>query len=93
MVIDSSHTYRKTPHKASVDLDSEGVVLDLDSGIYYGLEGIGRRIWELLEEPSNLADLLARLTSEYDVEENTLRRDVTHFLNQLLKNKLIEPDE
>jgi hypothetical protein len=92
-VIDKSSNYRKTPHKASVDLDSEGVILDLDSGIYYGLEGIGQRIWELLDEPISQADLLVRLKGEYDVGEDILSKDVEQFLKQLLENELIECDD
>ena len=91
-MIDNSLSYRKTPHKASVDLDSEGVVLDLDSGIYYGLEGIGQRIWEILDVPISPVDLMVRLINEYDVEESVLQDDMTRFLNQLIENKLIEPD-
>ena len=92
-MIENSIKYRKTPHKASVDLDSEGVILDLDSGIYYGLEGIGQRIWELLDEPTSQADLVVRLIGEYGVGEDVLSKDVEQFLKQLLENELIECED
>ena len=92
-MVDEAQKYRKTPHKASVDLDDEGVILDLDSGIYYGLEGIGQRIWELLDEPVSHTDLMLRLKDEYDVGEDILSKDVAQFLKQLLENELVEFDD
>jgi coenzyme PQQ synthesis protein D (PqqD) len=90
MIDDATH-YIRTPHKASVDLEMEGVVLDLDSGVYFGLEGVGQRIWELLETPATPVSLRERLLEEYEVTDEVVRSDTQRFMEQLLANKLIEP--
>src|SRR5438874_308601 len=38
----------------SSELDGEAVILDLTSGVYFGLNGVGARIWELLGEARDL---------------------------------------
>lgn len=65
---------------------SEGaVLLHVQDEIYFGLNEVGRRIWELLPpESSDLSDLIAALATAYpDVSEATLREDVTELLLQL----------
>ena len=36
------------------DLDGETVLLDLRGGVYFGLDGVGARIWQLLQRPTSL---------------------------------------
>ena len=48
-------------------VDDEMVMMALESSRYYGLNRVGRRIWELLEEPTTVAALCAQLVSEFDV--------------------------
>ncbi len=82
--------YMRKSNKASVSLDTEGVILDLDSGTYFGLEGIGQRIWELLGEPRTRDELHRTLFDEYEVQEVQLRADLERFLTNLLEHALIE---
>ena len=89
-MIDDTASFARTPHKASVELSAEGVVLDLKSGIYFGLEGVGQRIWELLETPKKPLELRDTLLEEYDVTEEVATADTHRFLEQLLEHGLIE---
>jgi hypothetical protein len=47
------------------DLDGETVILNLDTGIYYGLNRTGTRIWQLLADERSLDDLIEALRREY----------------------------
>ena len=48
------------------DLDGEGVILNLASGVYFGLDETGTRMWRLIEQHGHLAAVLAALCDEFD---------------------------
>ena len=79
-------------HCVSCDLNGERVILNTSSGVYFGLDEVGSRIWELLAEPSTEDAIVKRLTEEYDVDEETVRRDVQTFLGNLNERGLILTD-
>ena len=79
----------QTPGLVAADMDGETVMLNIEKGNYYGLDGIGSRIWELIEKPHTARAVVAALLEEYDVEETTCQNDVLTFLNQLFAQGLV----
>ncbi|TVR34717.1 MAG: PqqD family protein [Spirochaetaceae bacterium] len=77
-------------HNVSVDLESESVILDTASGTYFGVDTVGKRIWELLAVPRTVASIHATLTDEFDVEPQRCMTDLLRFLNDLHAEGLIE---
>lgn len=73
----------------AADMDGQKVMLNIDKGKYYGLDDIGSRIWELIEKPRTVRELVAVLLQEYDVEDEICQRDVLAFLNKLHAQGLI----
>ena len=71
-------------------VDDELVIIHFDSNAYYGFDMIGRRIWELIEEPRTVADLCAALCEEYDVAPPRCESDVLSFLSELAESKVVE---
>jgi hypothetical protein len=67
-------------------LDDEALVLDVEQGLYFGLGGVGARIWELLEQPSTEEEIVRQLLEEYEAEPAHVRAAVRDFL-QLLAAK------
>ena len=65
-----------------------GKVGDLAS--IYSFNQTGSLIWQLLENPNGLADLISALEREYDVAPDQARRDVTQFLQDTLAVGLVE---
>lgn len=65
-----------------------GKVGDLAS--IYSFNQTGSLIWQLLETPKGLADLIAALEQEYDVAPDQARQDVTQFLQDTLAVGLVE---
>ena len=57
---------------------------------YLGLDEVGQRVWDLLAEPSDLDELVAMLTAEYDVSDAQCRADVARFLDALEKHGLVD---
>jgi hypothetical protein len=40
-----------TKEQASTDLGGEAAILNLRNGVYYGLDPVGARIWNIIQEP------------------------------------------
>lgn len=73
----------------TADMNGSAVMMDIMTGKYYNLGQVGGRIWELLEEPMNLAALVEKLTDEYDVSAEQCRNDILPFLDTLLERGLL----
>jgi hypothetical protein len=71
-------------------LDDESVLLNLDSGRYYGLDEVGTRLYELLTSSPCLETAVRHALDEYDVDEATLRADTATLLTRLVEEGLIE---
>ena len=70
-------------------LDAETVLLHLDTETYYGLDEVGSRVWQLLQEHGSTEPVVAALVQEYDVDEATVRRDIDRLLGELADAGLI----
>ena len=68
----------------------ESVLLDLRSQKYFGLNQVGTRAWQLLQQGGDVAAVRARLLEEYDVEAQQLERDLDELLERLLRAGLVE---
>ena len=75
------------------DLDGEVVILNLASGKYFGLDPVGTRIWQLIEEHRRLDHVLRHLLGEYDAPADTLERDLMTLASELLQRGLIAFDD
>jgi hypothetical protein len=68
----------------------EAVLLDVRNGTYFGLNGVGTRIWELLAQGQTVGEVLVALSAEFDVEPGTLERDVSSFVRALELRGLVQ---
>lgn len=76
--------------QVSCELDSEVVILDLEGGIYYGLNSVGAHIWRLIQEPATVSAVCEALLQAYDVEPERCLAEVLALLDDLLAHGLIE---
>jgi hypothetical protein len=82
-------TVMASANQMSTQLDDEAIVLDLESGIYYGLAQVGARIWAILQQPTTCTQIVDALRDEYDVDPNDLKTDVLAFVRELHENRLV----
>jgi hypothetical protein len=73
----------------SSKISGEGVILNLRSGIYYGLDEVGNRIWELIQTPRSVKEVQATLLDEYDVMPEQCEQDILSLLQVLADEDLI----
>lgn len=74
----------------SSDLGEEVVILNLRTGVYHGLNAVGARIWNLLQEPRTVNDIKDVILNEYDVESDCCESDLLVLLQKLADEGLIE---
>jgi hypothetical protein len=79
--------------QVSSDLGGEVAILNLRAGMYYGLDDVGARVWQLLQEPTVVGDIQATIAQEYEVEPTRVREDVLALLNQMADEGLIEVND
>lgn len=74
------------------DLANESVLLNLDTGTYYGLDAVGTRLWHLVAEHGSTESVIDILLAEYDVDAPRLHKDVNALIDQLLAKGLLTTD-
>jgi hypothetical protein len=72
------------------DLDGEAVILNLDTGTYFGLNAVGTRIWGLIEQHGRLDAVLDELCREYDATPAQLEKDLLELVERLEDARLVE---
>ncbi len=76
-------------HVLSRRVAHETVLLNLDSEVYFGLDGVGTRFWDLVEAGTTFGDAVATLLDEYSVERDALVADLTTLIDDLQGNGLV----
>lgn len=89
MSLDETAVLIRNPDLMAAQIDHEWVMLDESSGHYFSLNEIGGRIWNLLDKPRTMAELIAQLTQDYAVEAETCQADLQCFLAKMLQEKLV----
>lgn len=78
--------------QVSCEMEEGQVILNLTNGVYYELDGVGARIWELLQEPRKVDVLRDIIVEEYDVDAGECERDLKDLLADLAKHGLVRTD-
>ena len=79
-----------SPKQIFCKIEGETALLQLDDGVYYGLDPVGTRIWDLIQEQCTVGDLRDRICAEFEVDAATCERDLLELLNSLADARLIE---
>ena len=83
----------RNPELVAAEMDGDLVMMSVDNGEYYGVGGVGPRVWELLGEPISIDGLTASICAEFEVEEVRCREDMVKFVTQMSEMGLIQVAE
>jgi hypothetical protein len=72
------------------DMNGEKVMMSVQNGKYYNLGEIGGLIWEKIQSPTTVSNLINLLILEYNVEHSDCKNQVIDFLDNLHVEGLIE---
>src|SRR4051812_16948346 len=67
----------------------ELVMVSIENGHYYGLSKIAKEIWQMIEQPLKVSDLVASLVAKYEVDADSCEKDTLKFLEQLEAENLL----
>lgn len=65
------------------------VLLDLTSGSYYSLDGVGARAWQLCDGRHSLDAVIAVIADEFDAPVQVIRTDVGELVDELVHEGLL----
>jgi coenzyme PQQ synthesis protein D (PqqD) len=85
-----SDRFRPFPHVVWTRHTDATVLLDAERGLYYTLNEVASRVWELLAAGEPVIEILRVMRDEYEVEGGVLEPDVTALLTKLQTARLIE---
>lgn len=71
------------------ELDGEAVILQLDEGVYFGLDPVGTRLWRLIEAHGDLRPVFDAALAEFDVAPDVLERDLLQLVANLADKRLV----
>jgi hypothetical protein len=78
-----------TPGHMVAAAAGELVILHGSTGTYFGLNSVGRRIWELLAIPTCAEQIASRIAAEFEVDSAVACTDTLGLLVDLLEQNLV----
>ncbi len=88
--ISAESVVRAARDQVSAEVGGEAVLLGLERGNYYGLGGVGARVWALVRDPRSVEAIRDAITTEFAVGPDECLADLIPFLEHLRSEGLIE---
>jgi len=82
--------YTPSPEVSARVLDGEAVLLNVQTGAYFGLNKVGTHIWQLYGEGKSLAQVVAGVCDRFAVTTERAETDVRAFTKTLLERGLMQ---
>lgn len=87
---DLTRVVRIHPSTLHREVDGEAVLLQLDTGEYFGLDPVGTRIWQLMLDTGSVEGIVSAVASEFAVEPDVAAADLDVLLAELVARRLVE---
>ncbi len=88
-MIELENTISQSNENIVSNVDGEKTMLSIKNSKYYNFDDIGREIWDLIERPISVLQLVSILTSRYEVNQAQYEEQVLTFLHELYDEFLI----
>jgi coenzyme PQQ synthesis protein D (PqqD) len=75
---------------ATRKIGEEMILLNLGTGTYFGLDAVGSRFLELLEQNGEVAAVYRAMMEEFDVSPKVLEADLLRLLEEMRAKGLLE---
>ena len=73
-------------------LEDNLVMMHIEKGKYFGLNPVGKRIWEIIEQPSSFTEITEILRAEFEVTPEQCESEVREFLEKMEKLDLVKKE-
>jgi|SRR6266567_1727117 len=81
---------QREPDVIHAEAGQDLVMVSLSNGFYYGVSGVAREIWEAIEHPKKVSDLIDDLAVTYNVERSKCEEDTLCFLEDLRSEHVLQ---
>ena len=78
----------RNPDLVHTEVEQHTMMLSVEAGRYFSLNPSGSRIWQLIEQPAAVADIVSTLEREFDVEPERCHDETMRLVESLLANGL-----
>jgi Coenzyme PQQ synthesis protein D (PqqD) len=70
-------------------IGEEVVMLDMESGYYFGLNSMASVIWNMLQNAVTVEEIVGKLLTEYAVQESQCLAETQELIGRMLEHKII----
>lgn len=88
-----SATYVARADVVASDIGGHWALLDLDSSLYYTLNETGAKVWNSMQRPASLDQLVEVVKDHFVVADEICRPDVAALLDDLVKSGLVRRED
>lgn len=89
-MLTGSTIVRKSARHVACEFNGEVVMLQLDEGRYFGLQGVGTAIWNNLDDARSVEEVCDDVAAQFDVDPAVCRNHALTFLASLQEAGLID---
>jgi hypothetical protein len=82
-----------SPDVLTQEVSGEMILLDLSKEQYLGLNDVGTKVWQLLQEGKNLEMVFETLLEEYDIDAELLKSDLNQLISDMHEAEVVEVKE
>jgi len=85
----SQHLIRRDDAAVWTDLEDRVAFLCLDQDQLFEIDGVGKAVWDFLEEPRSLDEIVEHVRSVYRVDRDRCEADIRSFISRLTENGIV----
>jgi hypothetical protein len=74
----------------TAEADQDLIMVSIATGHYYGVSDVAREIWDAIEHPKRVSDLVDDLTASYLIDSSSCGDQILSFLEALLDERLLQ---
>ena len=81
---------QRDPQVLGAEAGEDIVMVSIENGLYYGVSETAREIWQAIEHPKKIADLIDHLLKTHDIDRSTCEQQTLAFLENLMSEHLLK---
>jgi Coenzyme PQQ synthesis protein D (PqqD) len=89
-MLNSNCIVQRDPDVIAAEADRDLVMVSIANGLYYGVSDVARVIWETIERPKKISDLIDDLAGTYNIDRITCEQETLSFLEDLRAEGLLK---
>jgi hypothetical protein len=89
-MLDLQCVVQREPEIVAAEADKDLVMVSIANGFYYAVSDVAREIWEAIERPTKVSDLIDDLAKSYDIDRTICQAETLSFLEDLRSEGLLK---